>query len=618
MLDSFFSENNICTIQDIQVTIQSHIGHISGIDYFQVLITSEISELSSDKLGLLRIGSSDQGLSRELKLRETLGQQKFLAPLLALEKKSQNKVDHLEYNFSEIIKKTESENIDSQDNSDLPINDTNLTIESELQSTEIYSDEQKESNDSQTIQILSSPENSYLEEEFYPEKQLGLQEHTEILFLLTAFPLPENTLKTCLKHEQSMESSLLLASQICQLFRLIHQHNWCVISILTEFVQIGTPLQFFDLTGAYPIGTTLDYGLMGKYYPPELSYGDSLQESMSTYLVGTLLYQSLFKDKSLELLELETDLTQEFNFEIPLFPKIYQILKIALSSVPSDRFSLLQLLNILIETRRSLKLAKVNWETAIQSTVGLSLNRLHNEDSYGIKEQHSSNHETIILAVIADGMGGMSQGEVASQLAVTTILNSSIPDDLNNPHKIELWLMNIVENANEIVSKNVNNGGTTLSIVASFGKRLHIAHVGDSRILLLRKGIICQLTEDHSMVKMLLSSGQISYKESLEHPDRNILVKSLGSKPKLSQGYVQTLSHITPDSFLELEAEDLLILCSDGIWDLISEEYLVNTLNSASTLQSAVNTIIEETVTRGANDNATLLVLRISIASATL
>jgi protein phosphatase len=120
------------------------------------------------------------------------------------------------------------------------------------------------------------------------------------------------------------------------------------------------------------------------------------------------------------------------------------------------------------------------------------------------------------------------------------------------------------------------------------------------------------------MVKMLLSSGQISYKESLEHPDRNILVKSLGSKPKLSQGYVQTLSHITPDSFLELEAEDLLILCSDGIWDLISEEYLVNTLNSASTLQSAVNTIIEETVRRGANDNATLLVLRISIASATL
>ena len=106
MLDSFFSENNICTIQDIQVTIQSHIGHISGIDYFQVLITSEISELSCDKLGLLRIGSSDQGLSRELKLRETLGQQKFLAPLLALEKKSQNKVDHLEYSFSEIIEKT--------------------------------------------------------------------------------------------------------------------------------------------------------------------------------------------------------------------------------------------------------------------------------------------------------------------------------------------------------------------------------------------------------------------------------------------------------------------------------------------------------------------------------
>lgn len=69
-----------------------------------------------------------------------------------------------------------------------------------------------------------------------------------------------------------------------------------------------------------------------------------------------------------------------------------------------------------------------------------------------------------------------------------------------------------------------------------------MAHVGDSRIYLIRKKQICQLTEDHSLVAMLLASGEITYQESLDHRDRNILTKSLGSKPRLSDGYVQDLS----------------------------------------------------------------------------
>ena len=98
----------------------------------------------------------------------------------------------------------------------------------------------------------------------------------------------------------------------------------------------------------------------------------------------------------------------------------------------------------------------------------------------------------------------------------------------------------------------MRDGGTTLSITLAVGRDLAIAHVGDSRIYLLRQGEIRQLSEDHSLVAMLVASGQITPEESLDHPDRNVLTKSIGSKRRLSDGYVQQLSRSDQNLFLSL------------------------------------------------------------------
>lgn len=207
----------------------------------------------------------------------------------------------------------------------------------------------------------------------------------------------------------------------------------------------------------------------------------------------------------------------------------------------------------------------------------------------------------------------MAQGEVASQMAIQTVLDAPIPKDLSIPETRNAWLISLVEQANKAVSDHVRNGGTTISLVAAVGRELNIAHVGDSRIFLLRKRVICQLSEDHSLVAMLLASGQITYEESLDHCDRSVLTKSLGSKPRLSEGYVQTLSRFGTDFSLTLEDNDIIILCSDGVWDEVSPDTLAEILNNHSDLQAALNQTINQVIEQGANDNATLVALKCHI-----
>ncbi|WP_293060313.1 MULTISPECIES: SpoIIE family protein phosphatase [unclassified Moorena] len=157
---------------------------------------------------------------------------------------------------------------------------------------------------------------------------------------------------------------------------------------------------------------------------------------------------------------------------------------------------------------------------------------------------------------------------------------------------------------------------TTLSVILGISNNLLVAHVGDSRIYLIRKKQICQLTEDHSLVAMLLASGEITYQESLDHPDSNILTKSLGSKPSLSDGYVQDLSRFSQDLSLALEDRDILVICSDGVWNLVSDPELAETFIKTQPLQAAVDEIIQKVIDKGASDNATILALECCIKKA--
>lgn len=556
-------KENICfQLQNLQIEIISYLGQLTpNIDYFQVNIASE-------KPGLLRIGAIDSALNRELELRKKLGDYKLIAELLA----------HSEDNITIDIKF----DIKPQNTPEI---ETNISAIAEIDTASEYLAEE------------------YLAEEYYPETEISTNISNQKLLILTYLPRENQTLETWLKTEHTLEESLLITGQICQLFRYIYQREWCVINILPQFIKIGTPIEFFDLTNAYPVNEILTSGLVGNYCDPELAYCKSpIQETMSSYTVAALLYQIIHKQT------LPTD--QEI--EISPIPIIHQILKICLSTLLEERFTLEQLLQILVSTRQEISTPKINWEMASSSTVGLSINRLKNEDNYGIKYQKISDTETIILAAIADGMGGMSQGELASKLAIKTVLETAIFPEYPTIEQYQEWLTNLFTQANETVSNQVKEGGTTLSVIFAKSQQLIISHVGDSRIYLLRQGEIKQLSEDHSLVAMLVASGQITPSESLEHPDRNVLIKSIGTKRRLSDGYVQNLKQTTPELSMQLAHQDILLLCSDGVWDVVSKNELeeIFTIDHDQNLQTSVNLTINKVLERGASDNATLLALQ--------
>jgi PPM family protein phosphatase len=240
------------------------------------------------------------------------------------------------------------------------------------------------------------------------------------------------------------------------------------------------------------------------------------------------------------------------------------------------------------------------------------MQRLHNEDSYGV-QQYSSSYKDGIIAVLADGMGGLAQGELASQLAVKTVIEAPIDCLTSSEESCNEWLVSVVNKANECVIKNVHRGGTTLSVAWANSRSLRIAHVGDSRIYLIRKKIICQLSEDHSLVAMLLANGEISHEESYRHPQRNILTKCIGSKEVFNSGYVQTLQAFGSSSSILLEQDDIIILCSDGVWDLVSQTELAEIFAENRNLKIAVSNTINLVLTRGARDNATIVVMRCSL-----
>ncbi|MEY3401984.1 MAG: hypothetical protein RLZZ86_1599 [Cyanobacteriota bacterium] len=554
-------KENICfQLQNLQIEIISYLGQLTpNIDYFQVNIASE-------KPGLLRIGAIDSALKRELELRKKLGDYKLIAELLA----------HSEDNITIDIKPQNTPEIE-----------TNISAIAEIDTTSEYLAEE------------------YLAEEYYPETEISTNISNQKLLILTYLPRENQTLETWLKTEHTLEESLLITGQICQLFRYIFQREWCVINILPQFIKIGTPIEFFDLTNAYPVDEILTSGLVGNYCDPELAYCKSpIQETMSSYTVAALLYQIIHKQT--------LPIDQREEIEISPIPVIHQILKICLSTLPQERFTLEQLLQILVSTRQEISTPKINWEIASSSTVGLSINRLKNEDNYGIKYQKISDTETIILAAIADGMGGMSQGELASKLAIKTVLETPISPEYPTIEQYQEWLTNLFTQANETVSNQVKEGGTTLSVIFAKSQQLIISHVGDSRIYLLRQGEIKQLSEDHSLVAMLVASGQITPSQSLEHPDRNVLIKSIGTKRRLSDGYVQNLQQTTPELSMQLAHQDILLLCSDGVWDVVSKNELeeIFTIDHDQNLQTSVNLTINKVLERGASDNATLLALQ--------
>ena len=240
--------------------------------------------------------------------------------------------------------------------------------------------------------------------------------------------------------------------------------------------------------------------------------------------------------------------------------------------------------------------------------------RTLNEDSMVTVElcrALQSIHQPLGVYVVADGMGGHSAGEIASGTIVNTIARRAFtldPLQPASPEQRTQWLKDTVQAANQAVFDLRKSAGTDMgsTLVAAFldGPQVALAHAGDSRIYKINAGQIEQLTTDHSLVERLIATGQITRQEARNHPQRNVVYRTVGDKPNLE---IDTSSHT-------LVPGDRLLLCSDGLSGMLEDRYLQKIVLESTCPQEACERLIAAANAAGGEDNITAIVIEIVAA----
>ncbi len=232
---------------------------------------------------------------------------------------------------------------------------------------------------------------------------------------------------------------------------------------------------------------------------------------------------------------------------------------------------------------------------AARSDVGLV--RKVNQDGYMTVQKEAD----IVIASVADGMGGHVAGEVASAIALQSLEQTVLQGKLDDQEQL---LMDAIALANKQIYENsiqnpaYSGMGTTIVACIASHERVVIAHVGDSRAYLYSASSgISQLTEDHSLVNELVKRGQILPSEATHHPQRHMLTKALG-----------TMEYVSPECLVHTwQAGDILLLCSDGLSGYVDDARIEFVLSTDASLQAKVDTLVDDALHQGGNDNITVV-----------
>lgn len=231
--------------------------------------------------------------------------------------------------------------------------------------------------------------------------------------------------------------------------------------------------------------------------------------------------------------------------------------------------------------------------------------RPENEDSLLLffPRDHTTLLEKGILAIVADGVGGSSGGKIASSTAVCVMQDQYYASEQGALSA----LTGAMKAANrEIIEKTARDPScqgmaTTCTALVLLGDEGFLCHAGDSRAYLLRGGILRQITEDHTLVGKLLSDGLITAEAAEKHPQKNIIVRALGSERE-----------IVPDKYhILFERNDVVMLCSDGLHGLVSDDEIASRLSNLSP-REAGRSLVEFAKEMGGTDNISLIILKLS------
>ncbi|MEG0026050.1 MAG: Stp1/IreP family PP2C-type Ser/Thr phosphatase [Bacilli bacterium] len=227
--------------------------------------------------------------------------------------------------------------------------------------------------------------------------------------------------------------------------------------------------------------------------------------------------------------------------------------------------------------------------------------REHNEDSVTILTNANNEY----LLAVADGMGGHRDGEIASSIAIShigkrfnQISSVGTKEDAIN------WLKEVVSEANVEIYKYTNlypeseGMGTTIVLAILTPNFLLFGNIGDSSGYVIKKQTLHKITNDHTLVNLLVKSGELTLEEAKEHPRKNVLMKALGANTNIEMDIFDVETDI-----------DAIVLCSDGLTNMLDDDQIVKVLNDDLTSEEKLQKLIYKCNNRGGNDNISIAYL---------
>lgn len=231
-----------------------------------------------------------------------------------------------------------------------------------------------------------------------------------------------------------------------------------------------------------------------------------------------------------------------------------------------------------------------------------------NEDSIYIPVD--TNRNSIMLFIVADGMGGHMAGEIASKEAIDAVVRYIHENYEKEASNVRSNLINLVNESilyanKQIYEKslsdiNLSGMGTTFAIALIHNESLYIGHVGDSRIYLIRRNNLYQLTRDHSYVEELVNSGTITREEAANHPQKNIITRALGTEEIVEIDICVR----------KMYKNDILILCTDGLTNMVKEEIIKEVVEGIESPQESAEKLVSLANEAGGTDNISVIIVR--------
>jgi protein phosphatase len=205
------------------------------------------------------------------------------------------------------------------------------------------------------------------------------------------------------------------------------------------------------------------------------------------------------------------------------------------------------------------------------------------------------------LYVVADGMGGHNAGDFASKFTVQQLVKSIDSNPETNPIKIIRKSIEIANN--ELIQKSIENSeltgmGTTLVVATIVNDYIYVANIGDSRLYIINHEIK-QITKDHSLVEEMIRLGEIDRQDARNHPDKNIITRAIGAGEDIAVDFFE----------MKLEVGDTILMCSDGLTNMIEDEEIQEIINQQSTPEQKAEKLVQIANKNGGKDNIAVIII---------